>query len=1329
MRRHLLTFALTLLSVLQLSAYENFNFHVLDVRSGISNNYIQDILHDQYGFMWFATRMGLNRYDGYLFKTYTITQLGAYDNDIEWVAEDGKGNIWMKSPVIYCYYDREKDELSNKIEDKLAELNINDAVTQLFIDHDRNLWCVANHRLYCYQFYNEQLHQFDLPQDSEVIDLDCRDSRAYLLLSGGKVATINWMNHTLQHEIDVEALTGFKSHIYVDSNYSLWFYATHGLGISCYSPIQKRWVDFPGKKELNAEHNNITAVTDDGKGNIWIGTDNKGIYISQLNEKKFTSLDKKSKQLFTLPSNHITCFFKDDKEIMWVGTSKQGVAYSCLNEIIFENQVCAKQEDVSSMIEDNAGNLWLGFDGEGIACYNNGVEQKRYYKAADNTLPSNLIVCSYLDAQNRIWWGSFGDGPFYYSEGKFIKPIYKKEANLDDPNYVRRITGDAYGNLWLGTYRQGLYRLDSDNNLVAFTMDNSELITNYIADLTCKDGQNLYVATSSGFFHLDVLTHKITHLKYDKDGRSIAMDDFVNCLFQDSRGLIWIGGRTGVVIYNPNENRAEMLTEADGLSHSYIRAIAEDANNNVWISTDHGITHVIVDNKRLGQGLAYHCYPYFEKDGLGNFTFNNFSMMRNKNNEVLIGGLGGYVKVRPVFNDKGSLITKTMFTGLHLANQRIEAGMKLADGRVILSKNIQLTDEITLKYSDANFSIDVSAMDYGSLHKLQYEYRLNNKEEWIKLDGNRLNFNKLTPGYYQLEVKATGHPSLSDVAPARLTIFVRPPFWQSTLAYLCYFLFFVTCVLLYVCYLRKKHNVLLQKQKHELEIAKLHEMDDAKMKFFTNVSHDLRTPLSMIITPLERMIDKPERTNTKEDLELMHRNALILLDEVNQLLDFRKLDKNETKLHTSYGNIVDFIKEVCQSFTLLCRNSNLAFNLQVNTPIIEMKFDRNKLQRILLNLISNAIKYNKAGGSITVKVDRILSNEGEQVRIQIADTGIGIREENKSRIFERFFQESDAASTYTGNGIGLHIVKEYITLHGGTIEVTDNEPEGTVFTLYVPIEGATDALSISNHVQSDEEGSDETQKEEESGKPSLLVVEDNTDFRNFIINCLQEEYQVYSAENGKAALQVLTQHNIDIVISDVMMPVMDGLELCQKIKTDIRHSHIPVILLTARTAQEHVLDGLREGADDYLTKPFNLEILKLRIAKLMTWTKNNHEKFKQIEVSPSEITVSSIDEQLIEKAIQAVEENMDNSEFSVEDLSAEVGMSRGHLYKKLISITGKSPLEFIRILRVKRGKQLLEQSQMSISQISYQVGLSPKQFSKYYKEEYGHLPSELKKQL
>lgn len=743
------------------------------------------------------------------------------------------------------------------------------------------------------------------------------------------------------------------------------------------------------------------------------------------------------------------------------------------------------------------------------------------------------------------------------------------------------------------------------------------------------------------------------------------------------------------------------------------------------MTTDHGVTNIIATNSPEPSS-KFLCYPYFEEDGIGNMAFNNHSITCTQQGEILMGGSGGYLRINPRFINYRHENHPVIYTSLYLANQRMEVGSKNSNGRILLHKNIQLLNEITMDYSDSNFALEVSSMDYNSLHKLQYAYRLNKDEEWVKLEGNRIYFNKLSPGTYQLEVKVyENNNSYKNSKASCLTIHVLPPFWLSVPAYIGYTLLLAGVIIFFFLKMKRKHIRNLSQQKREMEIIQQHEMDEAKMRFFTNVSHDLRTPLSLIIIPLEKLLSSNLEKGVKEELELIHRNSETLLNEVNQLLDFRKLDQQKTQLMLSHGNLSDFVKEVCGSFIPQAVKKGINIRLHINETKMDMDFDRNKIQRILLNLLSNAVKYNYENGEVIVALDKITANGTENAQIQVADTGIGIKDENKDKIFDRFFQEQHSTTTYVGNGIGLHIVKEYVAMHHGTITVENHIPQGTIFTVTLPV---THNYAVNDEKQDEaeirEKAVDEVSDRTDTHKTSLLIVEDNDDFRNFLINCLKDTYQVFDAPNGKEALEILAHQSIQIIISDVMMPEMDGMELCRKIKTDIRYSHIPVILLTARTADEHELSGLKEGADDYITKPFNLEILLLRIQKILKWTINNHEKFKTIDISPSEITVSSLDEQLIEKAIRAVEENMDNSEFSVEELSSYVGMSRGHLYKKLIMITGKSPLEFIRILRVKRGKQLLEQSQLNVSQIAYQIGLSPKQFAKYFKEEFGYVPSE-----
>lgn len=1302
-------------------------FRSFDVKSGISDNYVTSILRDQYGFMWFATINGLNRYDGYQCKQYRTTDLDTYNNSIHSIAEDAEGTIWIKTPEQYFYYNRELDEIDNNINEQLAPLGINGKIEMLYVDYEQNIWCMADGNLYYYTFKDKQLRQLPLP-GKRLMHIVSRQLHSYLLFADGEIAQINWQTKTLQKILLLKLPSSGEHRMYMDTQFRLWVYTIYAPYMQCYDTSNQKLVHFLGEEVLKTDF--VKSIIDDENGNIWIGTNSKGIYIlNSRQQDKLTPINRDSEAPFSLPSNHINCFYKDNQDIMWIGTTKQGVAFTCLNNTSFEICRTPEQEDISCLQEDKNGYLWLGYDGKGLARYDSKKKNYKLFDTKNSTIPSDLIIGSYLDSKGRIWFGSYGGSIFYEEDGNFHPIKFPADKDSENPiKYARHIIEDQYENLWIGTFMHGLYRMDKKGEFTSYTSQNSSLYTNTITDLAYSDNlTTLYIGTSTGLYQLNIQTRQLSPVEESNGSGQPLAEAHVSCLYQDRRGLLWIGTRNGIEVYDENNKRLTHLSTNDGLSHPYIRAIAEDHNRNIWVTTDCGITHIVVVDDPTAKSLQYRCYPYFDEDGIGNFTFNNYSIYCNTKGEILMGSTGKYLKINPEFNKYHSNSHKVIFTGLYLANQRMDVGTMTHDGRIVLQKNIQLLNEISMDYSDSNFALEVSAMDYGAQHKLQFAYRMDAKEEWVKLEGNRIYFNKLPPGTYQLQVKVSeSHGNSSPIS--YLTIQVQPPFWLSTTAYIIYIILIFWGGAILLKRIRSKHRYMLAQQKKELEIAKQHEMDEAKMRFFTNVSHDLRTPLSLIITPLEKLLHSEKGQAIKEDLDLMHRNASTLLNEVNQLLDFRKLDQQKTQLHASYGDLTDFIAEACKSFNALSQKHGIMLQIKINASKVEMDFDRNKMQRILFNLLSNAIKYNRENGSVTVTVDKILTADGERVRIRVADTGIGIKDESKEKIFERFFQEQHISTTYIGSGIGLHIVKEYVALHGGEIKVEDNHPQGSVFTVVLPITRQSQLSSTQ------ETPSAETEEQLSSkiispndNKVSLLVVEDNDDFRRFLTNCLKEHYQVFEASDGKKALSLLSRQSVQIVISDVMMPVMDGMELCHKIKTDIRYSHIPVILLTARTADEHILSGLREGADEYITKPFNLEILLLRIQKLLMWTQHSHEKFKTIDISPSEITISSLDEQLIEKAIRIVEENIDNTEFSVEELSAQAGMSRSGLYKKLMQITGKSPLEFMRILRLKRGRKLLEESQLSISQIAYQVGLSPKQFAKFFKEEFGYLPSEYKK--
>lgn len=495
-----------------------------------------------------------------------------------------------------------------------------------------------------------------------------------------------------------------------------------------------------------------------------------------------------------------------------------------------------------------------------------------------------------------------------------------------------------------------------------------------------------------------------------------------------------------------------------------------------------------------------------------------------------------------------------------------------------------------------------------------------------------------------------------------------------------------------------------------------------KMQFFANVSHELRTPLSLIINPLEEFLNKyPQYKNTL--LYTAQNNARYLLELINQLLDFRKLDASGEAMHYIHGDIVSLVKDQFQAFESAARKREISYRIISQQPSIQMDFDYDKVRKIVMNILSNAFKFTENKGSIEIRINIVGSN----VVMQFCDTGCGIDAAQQKKIFQCFYQAEHQENTQGGSGIGLYLVAEYVKMHKGNIQVFTNVPQGSIFTISLPIHATIPP-------QMQEEQTDQTEMQQPvpafsnigEQNYTILIVDDNYDFLDFLSACLSTSYNVLKATNGQEALEILKTKNVDIVISDVMMPKMNGLELCTAIKSDLCISHIPIILLTAKASEEYQLEGLNMGADDYITKPFNMEVLKLRISKFIESSLKKHELFnQQIKIEPSRLTITSLDRQFVEKAIAIVEDNINNVGFSVEELAAQLNISRGYLYKKMVKITGKTSLEFIRIVRMKRAQQLLAESQLQVAEIAYKLGYnSPKIFTKHFKEEFGMSPSE-----
>ena len=674
-----------------------------------------------------------------------------------------------------------------------------------------------------------------------------------------------------------------------------------------------------------------------------------------------------------------------------------------------------------------------------------------------------------------------------------------------------------------------------------------------------------------------------------------------------------------------------------------------------------------------------------------------------------------------------------MFTGLSLFDEAVKVGQSYG-GRVLIEKELNDVENVEFDYKQNIFSVSFASDNYNLPEKTQYMYKLEGfNNDWLTLPVgvHNVTFTNLAPGKYVLRVKAINSDGYVGIKEATLGIVVNPPFWMSWWAYLLYAVGLVIVLFLARYRMLKREREKFHLQQIENEVAKNEEINNMKFRFFTNVSHELRTPLTLIISPLEGMLKETTDELQSTRLQLMYRNAQRLLHLVNQLLDFRKGEMSTHQLSLSEGDIISYVHSVCNSFLLMADKKHIQFSFFSGIDTFSMAFDADKVGKIVMNLLSNAFKFTPEGGRVTVMIEHVAGTP-DILEIKIADTGIGISDVDKEHIFERFYQAGHkGVEETTGNGIGLSLVRDFVTLHEGEVKVFDNIGMGSVFVIQFPVKHVETQVQLPEETgmpagdEEDKEMKEEAREEtERKNFPLLLIVDDNEDFRIFMRYSLELQYRVKLAVNGKEAWEMMQEELPDLVISDVMMPQMDGNELCRLIKQDKRTAHIPVILLTARQNTEAKLEGLQTGADDYVTKPFNMTILVLRIRKLIELSRYHRVTQGMIDPAPSEIVITSLDEKLIEKAIKYVEDNMSRTELSVEELSRELGMSRVHLYKKLLQITGKTPIEFIRVIRLKRAAQLLRESQLHVSEVAFEVGFNnPKYFSRYFKDEFGVLPS------
>ncbi|QNA46480.1 hybrid sensor histidine kinase/response regulator transcription factor [Lacibacter sediminis] len=1349
------------------NAQDDINFTTLTTRDGLSSNNVNAILKDRYGFMWFATDDGLDRFDGANFKVYrkkTTDSTSLQANEILSLHEDKDGNLWVgTSGGSLSLYNRKKDAFINFPAKPLKHAIRNNVIMSLCSDFQGKLWIGHFDGINIMDKKTQRITDFT-PGNKSRFTKTCNvlfeDSkhRIWIGTSDGLFLYIketNSLTPFLYSANDPASLSdNHVLSITEDKDGTIWVGTNNGLNMLAGNGKEfTRFKHIEGNPQtLNS--NFIYSIAVDDANKLWIGT-SKGLNIQDTKTKTITGYNFDPRNTNGLSSNNIRSVYLAKEGICWIGTFLGGISKYDKNLNLF-NLVQSNPFDkqglnapiVTSFAEAKDGNVFVGTDGGGLSLFDPKTKLFQQINIQSRRPDSKRlsIITLTMSGNNQLLIGTFGDGYFMYdqSSGKYAQ-LLRGTKNTDiNSNHIYCVKEDKKGNKWVGTNGNGIFVLGNDNK-VLFKMTPRPTLSNdinlpingYIRDIVEAKNGDMWIATHGG--GIAVYNPSSQKFKIFTTENSKLPNDKVLTLLEDRQGNIWAGTfGGGLGLFNRKTNEFISYSEKDGLNNNNIYKIIEDSNGLLWISTNKGLSSFDTDSKKINN-YSYH-------NGIQHNIFILGSGLRLRNGDLFFGGHEGFNYFNPSNLKKNNAVPPVIFTDLKISNRSV---VPSEDGPV--KENIITANEINLDYKQ-NFALSFVGLNYTAPEQNQYEYKLEGfDKEWINIgNASTVSFTNIDPGKYVFRVRASNNNGVWNTKGTSIKIYVHPPFWRTIYAYILYTLIIVGTLIYFrhrgIEKIRRKY-ILEQERFHaeqeRKETERIHELDQLKLKFLTNLSHEFRTPISLILGPVDNLIAQEKNNAFKVQLNMIKRNGKRLLNLVNQLLDFRKMEEQELKLQPKDGELIFFVRDVFDSFQDLSERKKIDFSFTSTIEHFHTQFDHDKIERILFNLLSNAFKFTLEGGSIHFEVEKKESdadNASSWISMIVRDSGIGIPQDKMGVIFERFFQNTTEATILNqGSGIGLSITKEFVKMHGGTIEVMSEVEKGATFIVQLPFVESTaskrmgEILTISpiNENEAIEQAENKEDLLEEGTThssiiPSILLVEDNDDFRFYLKENLRLQYKVFEATNGIEGWQKALSLHPTLIVSDISMPQMDGIQLCKKIKADKRTSHIPVILLTALADEENQIKGLKTGASDYITKPFNFEVLNAKVKNLLLLNdtlKNTYTK--RVEVLTPKIKTESSNDKLIQKIVLYIEDNLTDTQLSVETLSRHVGMSRGTLYSKLLELTGQTPVEFIRSVKLDKAAQMLEKSELTIAEVAYSVGFStPNYFAKSFKAKFNMLPSE-----
>ena len=1382
------------------ASQDMINFEHITTDNGLSQSDINAIYQDKKGFMWFATHDGLNKYDGYDFTIYKpqINQpesissnlifdiVGDQDDNL-WIGTTGKGlNYFNRSTEKFIRFQHDENNKGSLSSDHVIKVLL-DSKNRLWVGTSKGLNMLDLKKMKdsaVFEHFYPEINSNEIFSRANSINSLYEDDKGHIWTGTAqglfKISRDKNGDQYLQSVNEAIGLPKTRVECIGSDNFGRLLIGTgNGVYVQMAGPDSTKIQKF--------HEGDFNKLLVDNNNHIWFGTNEGLLYFKNTNKDNVPILENHfkydSRNKFSLSKNIVKSLFLDKTGIIWIGTNGGGVnkydperkQFRHVRKSLDPNSL--SYDKIRSMYEDSNGTLWIGTEGGGLNMLKKEYDDGTYnnFRVFDNIQRTFALTEAFHNDRKILFVGAENEHGLYILD--ITNPNRIKEENIikaeDVDTSVFSLLTDSQNNIWIGTYGGGVQRWVPNKDSKQYTKDvfinspsnPSSLPSNIVRNIYEDSHGNIWFGTGDGLgkLSLDQKGKKqpnFTVYKNDPKNPGSISHNYILAIRESTAGDLWVGtfgGGLNKLVQSDGNGLDSFIsyTETDGLPNNVIKGILEDNMGYLWLSTNQGLS------KFNPKEVTFKNYDV--NDGLQNNEFQELAALKRKDGEMLFGGINGFNTFYPEKITENSFEAETVITNFSISNKPVKIDEEI-NGRVILNKSIEETKELHLKYGENNFSFEFASIHYAAPEKNVFAYMLEGFDKgWIQTSSEKrfATYTNIEPGWYTLKVKASNNDGIWDSSPSEVRIRVIPPWWRTNSAYALYTLLFLGMLWLFWRYTfistTKKHQLELE----YLEKEKAEELQRIKLEFFTNISHEFKTPLTLIKGPLEYLqknVEKLEKKIVLEQYGLMYKNTNYLMRLINQLLDFRKINQGKMHLVVRHGNVLDFVKVVAEPFQFLARKQSIDFKIISEQDKIMSWFDQDALEKILNNLLSNAFKFTPENGTISIKIseERELDTYGilkaqplnlGALIIQVQDSGIGITPDRMDSIFKRFYVEKDDKKLNPeGAGIGLSFTKSLVELHQGKIDIISEPNKGANFIVRLPIEKVAyeNNLEITCKEVNDsdysmrsteaeyfaiginDEMEDSNISKSRSKLPVLLVVDDNADIRAFIKQTLGDSYTVYEAENGEVGLQVANKLIPNIILTDVIMPVMDGIELCGILKSKKETSHIPIVMLTAKSSEESEIEGLIRGADDYISKPFSIDSLRLKLTNIIKTREELRKRFnRDITLNPTDVTVTSADETFLQLAMDTVEKHMMNTDFSVEMLVKEMGISRSNLYLKFKELTGLSSSEFIRNIRLKRAVQLLEKSDMSVKEIMYMTGFNTASyFSKCFKKQFGVIPSE-----